>query len=1021
MTPTFKEYCSYLTKYKELYGDKTTVLMQIGSFYEIYAVLTDELQLGETDIYNLCQNILNIAVVLKNNQTLMAGFQMPFATKFIKLLVDKGYTIVLVHQVTEPPNVTREVADIISPGTYLETYNQDESNYMMSIYIETISDWNSVGISVIDVSTGKNYVYQIPHSLDPNYWKDELNRFINYYSPKECLFQLNNLEMSLRDIENMWDVQHALVRVNHYQTKTFQKISYQIELLQKVFNFQTMISPIEQLDLVSTNESRISYVYMLQYIHDHKVDILRNIDLPEHIDDIHHLTLTSNSVRQLNVVNNYSYYQGKNDSLFSICNQCGFMGGKRLLKERLLYPLLDTTELTKRYDKIDMLRTDNFYKKLQGNLKNIHDVDKSLRKMGLSLLEPSDLLQMKISYEFINRILSCIETNTGLAELYSDEKPIIQHYRDYWTQLTTLFEFEHFYHYNGSLPKSLFKEGIYEELDAIEKTRIDSMKRLEWIQHRLSKIIDASNSCKLATNDKDGYYLYCTKKRSSLLKTRFANFPNHYLNIRDDTNEIVYEINTTDFQFVNKDKTNVFIQSPEINELVHKLNSVGDTLKKLNQQYWTKTIHTLYTTYGTGLRKLHTLIADIDVSVSISKISLEQGYCRPSFLDNSKSCFIAKDIRHPLVEMISDKTEYVPNDVHLGLDTLPDTVKQDGILLFGTNACGKSTLMKSIGLSVIMAQAGLYVPCSSFQYKPYTQLFTRILNNDNLFRSQSTFAVEMMELRSIFQLADENSLILGDELCSGTETMSALSIVSSSLEWLSSKRCSFMITSHLHQLNELSCIQSLDNLTVYHLKILYEQGLLCYDRKLCEGPGPAIYGLKVCEAMGLPLEFVARSNEILHTLTHQSSLVTQHQSCYHSDVYMDRCTVCGSTDSLETHHIKEQCLADESGMIGHHHKNKQHNLVPLCKNCHNKVTYGGLVVRGWKETSQGRVLDYEFVTREYTQSKKYTQEQINIILSYKPKVDSGIITKKTCLNLLDIDHGFRPSTQVINEVFSGTY
>ena len=101
--------------------------------------------------------------------------------------------------------------------------------------------------------------------------------------------------------------------------------------------------------------------------------------------------------------------------------------------------------------------------------------------------------------------------------------------------------------------------------------------------------------------------------------------------------------------------------------------------------------------------------------------------------------------------------------------------------------------------------------------------------------------------------------------------------------------------------------------------------------------------------------------------------------------------------------------------------NKQHNLVPLCKNCHNKVTYGGLVVRGWKETSQGRVLDYEFVTRVSTQSKKYTQEQINIILSYKPKIDSGIITKKTCLNLLDIDHGFRPSTQVINEVFSGTY
>ena len=96
--------------------------------------------------------------------------------------------------------------------------------------------------------------------------------------------------------------------------------------------------------------------------------------------------------------------------------------------------------------------------------------------------------------------------------------------------------------------------------------------------------------------------------------------------------------------------------------------------------------------------------------------------------------------------------------------------------------------MKAVGLSVIMAQAGIFVPCSKFLYKPYTKIFTRILNNDNIFRSQSSFAVEMMELRSIFQLSDENSLILGDELCSGTETLSALSIVSKSLDILSEKR-----------------------------------------------------------------------------------------------------------------------------------------------------------------------------------------------------------------------------------------
>ena len=131
--------------------------------------------------------------------------------------------------------------------------------------------------------------------------------------------------------------------------------------------------------------------------------------------------------------------------------------------------------------------------------------------------------------------------------------------------------------------------------------------------------------------------------------------------------------------------------------------------------------------------------------------------------------------------------------------------------MFGTNACGKSTLMKAIGLNVILAQAGFYVACSEFQIKPYTQIFTRILNNDNIFRGQSSFAVEMIELKSIFQMSDKNSLILGDELCSGTETLSAISIVSKSLDILSKKNVSFMITSHLHQLTGVTMVKEIIN------------------------------------------------------------------------------------------------------------------------------------------------------------------------------------------------------------------
>ena len=136
-TPIFKEYCSYTTTYKEKYGVKTIILMQVGSFYEIYAVLNDNEQSGEVDIYHICQSIMNIAVAKKTNNILMGGFQLPYSEKFIKVLIENGYTVVLVQQVSEPPNPIREVTNIISPGTYMN-YSETTSSYIMSIFIEKI-------------------------------------------------------------------------------------------------------------------------------------------------------------------------------------------------------------------------------------------------------------------------------------------------------------------------------------------------------------------------------------------------------------------------------------------------------------------------------------------------------------------------------------------------------------------------------------------------------------------------------------------------------------------------------------------------------------------------------------------------------------------------------------------------------------------------------------------------------------------------------------------------------------------
>ena len=162
---------------------------------------------------------------------------------------------------------------------------------------------------------------------------------------------------------------------------------------------------------------------------------------------------------------------------------------------------------------------------------------------------------------------------------------------------------------------------------------------------------------------------------------------------------------------------------------------------------------------------------------------IDKGYVSPKIdISHSHSFVKADKIRHPIIEHISKNTKYVPNDIVMGKDGI------DGMLLFGVNAVGKSSLMKSIGINIIMAQAGMYVASSEFIYKPYKYLFTRIRSNDNIYAGLSSFEVEMKEFKVILKYANEDSIILGDELCSGTETQDATRISSFWCSHISKKK-----------------------------------------------------------------------------------------------------------------------------------------------------------------------------------------------------------------------------------------
>jgi DNA mismatch repair protein MutS len=302
-----------------------------------------------------------------------------------------------------------------------------------------------------------------------------------------------------------------------------------------------------------------------------------------------------------------------------------------------------------------------------------------------------------------------------------------------------------------------------------------------------------------------------------------------------------------------------------------------------------------------------------------------------------------------------------------------------GILLYGTNACGKSTLMKALGLSLIMAQCGMFVPANKMRFSPYENFFTRILGNDNIYRGLSSFAVEMTELRSILKRMNKKSLILGDEVCNGTESISALAIVSSTIMKMTEKQSNYIFATHLHELNAIEELNEIKTMKRFHLKIRQENDLLIYDRKLEEGSGDAIYGLKVARAMDMDETFLTNANKILLKLTQGKIDIVEHNpSHYNARKNVALCEVCGDK-AVDTHHIQEQNEADINGMIGAIHKNRKSNLTALCKKCHLEEHHGNLNIKGYIETSEGKKLDYEYITPKEKKKGKYTDHQIVLI------------------------------------------
>lgn len=382
------------------------------------------------------------------------------------------------------------------------------------------------------------------------------------------------------------------------------------------------------------------------------------------------------------------------------------------------------------------------------------------------------------------------------------------------------------------------------------------------------------------------------------------------------------------------------VTTREIQEKIfHLIHQQNIAKTNLQNRFRSDLNHLFSEKYGHLIFKLIEEIKNLDVYTTLAHFVKINGYCKPSIskTENGGSVY-AKNLRHPILEYVHTDEKFIPNTVSLYDET-------HGYMVYGLNSAGKSTLLRAIGLSVYMAQIGMFVPCTQFDLQCFTRMLTKITNMDDMYEKQSTFMFEMSELKHILSSTDSHSLVLCDELTSGTETLSATGIMASSILTLLEKKCRFMMTTHLHTMDEFPEIIENPNLHICHFKVHVHNNLIQYDRQLEEGMGDSLYGIEIINAIGFDSEFTNRAMQFRNRISKTKTIFdhTIKRSRYNSRLIVDECMQCGSTKDLHTHHIRQQKESDAYGMIDNEfHKNKLHNLMVLCQSCHHKLHHNHL-------------------------------------------------------------------------------
>ena len=800
-TPLMKQYKEIKSNFED-----SILFFRLGDFYEMFfedAVKASR-ELGLT---------LTSRNKEKNVDIPLAGVPFHSADSYITKLVSKGYKVAICEQTEDPKMakgiVKREVVKIITPGTVVdvEALDAKSNNYLMSI----LKIENKFGIAYIDITTGEFKVTEV--EKDDDFVK--LFNEINKIEPKEVLVT----EDFYGEIKEKLD---DFLQKNDSVVTFVNKIRDSAKYLMDYFEIVSLESYgiKDKKAIIGAAAMALDYAATMQVEHELTVEKIEFVNISNYAEIN---AITSRNLELLKNQREKTVY----GSLLWVLDECKTSMGTRLLKRFINNPLLNIDKIKKRQEDVQYF-IDNILirEDLREKLEDIYDLERLLGKIIFGSENGKDLTALKKTIKSAVEIMKILENTDFFKSI--DVNILFECYKIIDDSI------------NEDAPFSvreggIIKSGYSQELDEIRNIMNSGKDFLLDIEQREREATGIRNM-KIKFNKVFGYFIEITKSNLNMV-------PEHYIRKQTLSNSERYI--TPELK---KYEDTIINSKAKIEDLeYHLFKEVSGKVKE----------------HRKILSELAERLAYIDVMVSFAVNAIENDYVKPEM--SEEYSFEIVDGRHPVVEKLIGRTDYVSNDTIF-------TEKESFVVLTGPNMSGKSTYMKQIALISIMAQIGSFVPAGKARLSIIDKYLTRIGASDDILTGQSTFMVEMSEVSNILNNATEKSLIILDEVGRGTSTTDGVSIATAISMYIHDKiGAKTVFATHYHELTDLE--NKFSHIVNYRIEVDEKQGKVMFLRNIVKGGADKSYGIEVAKLAGLPKEILVESRKILKRLEQKKELI----------------------------------------------------------------------------------------------------------------------------------------------------